>query len=187
MEHLLLPAWRGRRVLLAGDDGGMSRAMHALLIRIGARPAQIPICSDNEAYCRALMAGRGTLLIAPDMNALAAQPPARWLTAIQAMLCEARESGTPLTMLIARREDVSTAQGQALAHLAVQAQSAACAHRHDALSFQWIWHETTAGQDACIRALALGARYLMGDHTRLGFLSAETTNTSNERTHFRTI
>ena len=162
--------------MIAGGDSGMACAMHTLLSQIGARPSSIPICSDNETYYHALTAGRGICLIAPDMNALAAQAPARRLTAIQAMLCEARESGAPLTMLLARHEDVSTAQGQALSHLAVQAQSAASMHRCDALSLQWIWHEGSSEQDACLRALALGARYLLGDHGCLGFFSPEKAN-----------
>ena len=173
MEHLLLPAWRGRRVLLAGDDGVMTCAMHALLGDIGARPARVPICSDSEAYFRALMAGRGVCLIAPDLNALAEHAPSRRMTAMRAMLSEARESGAPLTMLLARQEDVSTAQGQALAHLAAQAQSIACLHQHDSLALQWIWHENTDEKAACLRALLLGARYLMGDYGCLGFISSE--------------
>lgn len=173
MEQLLLPAWRGRRVLIAGDDGAMTCAMHALLSDMGARPARIPVLSDSETYFRALMAGRGVCLIAPDMNALAEQAPARRLTAMQAMLSEARESGAPLTMLLAGREDVSTAQGQALVHLAAQVQSAACAHRHDALALQWIWHDGLGEHTACRRALLLGARYLLGDYSSLGFFSLE--------------
>ena len=173
MEHLLLPAWRGRRVLLAGDEGAMTCAMQALLFQIGARPAVIPVLSDSESYFRAFMAGRGVCLIAPDLNALAEKSPSRRLTAMQAMLSEARESGAPLTMLMARREDVSTAQGQALSHLAAQAQSAACASRCDALALQWIWYEGTNGQEICRNALALGARYLLGDRVCLGFFSPE--------------
>ena len=92
---------------------------------------------------------------------------------MQTLLCEAHESGAPLVILLARYEDVSTAHGQALSHLAAQAQSAACTHRHDALSLQWIWHEGLSEKDACIRALALGARYLMGDHSCLGFFLRE--------------
>ena len=74
-------------------------------------------------------------------------------------------------MLLARREDVSTAQGQALAHLAIHAQRAADAHRHDALALQWLWHEGLCDTDVCRRALALGARYLLGDWARTGTFS----------------
>ena len=173
MKNMLLPAWRGRRVLLAGDDGAMTCAMHALLSEIGARPISIPIVSDSETYCRAWMMGRGACLVAPDMNALAAQTPARRIMAMQAMLGEARESGAPLTMLLARQEDVLTAQGQALSHLAAQAQSAAGTGKYDALSLQWVWHDALDEQGACLRALMIGARYLMGDHSCLGFFSPE--------------
>ena len=177
MDHLVLPAWRGRRVLLAGDDGAMTCAMHVLLAEIGARPTGIPVCSDSETYYRELMAGRGVCLIAPDMNALAAQHPARRFTAMQDMLSEARETGAPLTMLMARREDVSTAKGQALSHLVVQAQSAAGLRGCDPLSLQWIWGESADEREACLHALALGARYLMGDHSCLGFFSPEKADT----------
>ena len=173
MDHLLLPAWRGRRVLLAGGEDDMTCAMHALLARIGARPACIPLCSGNETYFRALSTGRGVCLIAPNLIGPDVCRQSLRLAALQTILCESREAGTPLVMLLANRKSDDASQAYAISQLAAYAQRAANAPKGDMPGLQWIWHSGGEHRQTCIKALELGARYLMGDHTRLGFFSLE--------------
>ncbi|MBR4040319.1 MAG: hypothetical protein IKJ11_09540 [Clostridia bacterium] len=166
MFHQLLPAWRGRRVLLAGGDDAMTAAMHAFLDEIGARPLRIlPTCSA-EALCRTLQTGRGAVLIVPELNALASLQPSRQLPALNALICEAREAGTPLMMLLARGSDA-----QALSRLMHYADECSRAAHGGAVSIQIIRHEGMPAREACIGALALGARYLMGDLALTGILA----------------
>lgn len=157
MLHHLLPAWRGRRVLLAGSDDPHTRTMHTLLLEIGARPACISPACDNETLCRTLLSGRGTIIIAPSLNAYLALPQP--LSALRTLLCEAREAGTPLVILLADR----SAQAHPLDPLMRYAGEFSRGAHGDAVSIQAIWHTNAPDREACIRALALGARFLSGD------------------------
>ncbi|MBE5799156.1 MAG: hypothetical protein E7321_04320 [Clostridiales bacterium] len=168
MLHRLLPAWRGKRAVLAGGGDETSRAMHALLEKIGARPSCVPISGGSEAVCRALQSGRGTLLIVPCLNALASLPPGERLAPLRMLLGEAREAGTPLVILMA---DVGDEHSQRLHPLIRYADDTARGRLGDAVSVQCIQYEALSAQRACIGALACGARYLMGDRAHVGVFS----------------
>ena len=154
--HHLLPAWRGRRALLVCDQDPVSRAMHVLLDEIGARPACVSPACGSETLCRALLSGRGAVMLVPSLNALLSLPQP--LSALHSLLCESREAGTPLVMLLA---DQSAAP--ALAPLMCCADEFCQGTHGDAVSVQAIWHDGMNVQKACIGALALGARFLSGD------------------------
>lgn len=164
--HHLLPAWRGRRALLVCDQDPVSRAMHVLLDEIGARPACVSPACDSETLCRALLSGRGTIMIVPSLNAYLALPPERQLPALRSLLGEAREAGTPLVTLLA---DQSAAP--ALAPLMCCADEFCQGAHGDAVSIQAIWHDGMNVQKACIGVLALGARFLSGDLSCTGIIA----------------
>lgn len=167
MLHRLLPAWRGRRTLLAGSDDPFTRTMYALLEEIGARPACISPGCDSETLCRTLLSGRGTVIIVPDLNAYGALPLGEQLPALCNLLCEAREAGTPLVILLADH----AAQAHSLDALMRYADEFSRGEHGDAISIQAIWHEGLSVHEACIRALTLGARYLLGDLSCTGIFS----------------
>lgn len=165
MLHHLLPAWRGRRALLVCNQDPMSHTMHTLLDEIGARPAHACPASDSETLCRALLSGRGTVMIVPSMHTLLALPQP--LSALRTLLCEAREAGTPLVMLLA----IQSPDTPVLTSLMRCADEFCRGVHGDAVSIQAIWHAELPARDACIRALALGARFLSGDLSCTGIFS----------------
>lgn len=168
MLHLL-PAWRGRRVLLAAGENEISRTMLSFLEEIGARPARIAIPCGHEALCRALQAGRGVCVIVPCLGELTAFPPVQQLAALHTLLGEAREAGTPLVMLLA--DHTNHAYSHALDRLMHYANEFTHGNHGDAVSIQGIWHAPMETRNLCLHALALGARYLMGDLSCTGIFT----------------
>ena len=168
MSHLL-PAWRGRRVLLACGTREPPCAMHILLEEIGARPARVDICCGSETLCRALHAGRGICMIVPELSVLLHLQPAAQLAALATLLSEAREAGTPLVMLLAGRTDAH--QEHMLTRLLSYADDFSHGLYGDPVSIQCIRHNGALTRTVCLEALAHGARYLLGDRAYTGILS----------------
>ena len=54
----MLEGWRGKRVLIVGDRGGLCAFLIAVLDEIGARPVCVSDRADAQTLCRALTAGR---------------------------------------------------------------------------------------------------------------------------------
>ncbi len=99
MLELLQEGWRARRVLLLGG-GLLSDCAAALLLELGARVARVGAGADASTLCRAMHAGRVCAVLAPQAGALCRGLPARdCLRPLDALLCEAREAGVPLTLL----------------------------------------------------------------------------------------
>ena len=169
MLHLL-PAWRGRRVLLAGGKSGISCAMQSLLEEIGARPVRTDYPCSSEALCRTLNASRGILVIVPCLRELTVLPPPAQLDALHTLLREAREAGTPLVMLLAG-QDVPAHQAHMLSRLVRCASDYSSGLYGDTVSVQGILHASMPERDICLGALALGARYLQGDLTCTGIFT----------------
>jgi len=151
MEHKPLHAWCLRRVLLAGEDGAMMRAMSEALGALGARIIRLPMPADSEALDHALHEGRTACIIVPGLGA--ADCP---LHALDTLLLEAREAGVPLVMLLAEKD-------ASLSPLLRHVQGCAQGLFGDPISVQCIRHSALAPDSVCLRALELGARFLMGD------------------------
>lgn len=166
----LLPAWRGRRVLLAAGESETARTMQSLLEEIGARPVRTAIPCDKESLCRALQSGRGTCMIVPCLRELTFLPPAQQLSALHTLLGEAREAGTPLVILLADQA-AAFHQARILSRLMRCADDYSRGLLGDAVSVQGIWHPPMPARALCLDALALGARYLMGDLSCTGIFS----------------
>lgn len=100
MLNHLLDGWRARHVLLVGGTDALTLAMTAMLEAVGARCARIPAGASSETLCRAMTSGRIGAVIAAKAHALApGLDPAAHLSAVGALLTEAREAGVPLVML----------------------------------------------------------------------------------------
>ena len=146
-------------MLLAGAPSAQLCAMHAQLSAVGARPVCFSAPFNEESLCRALHEGRFSCVIVPDLLALhacAQQRPA----ALNTLLGEAREAGVPLVMLLCA--DISSETAQLFSH-ALGFAHGACG---DPVSVQCIRHADA--DDACPRALELGARFLSGDRSCTG-------------------
>lgn len=101
MINQLLPAWRGQRVLLIGHSGRPCAFMQALLEALGAKCARIPPGMDAEPLCRAMQTGRISAVVIPELRALAdGEDPCAPLAALHLILCECREAGVPLALLL---------------------------------------------------------------------------------------
>lgn len=112
MINQLLPAWQGQRVLLIGHSGRPCAFMQALLESLGARCARIPPGMDAEPLCRAMQAGHISAVVIPELRALAGgDDPCTPLAALHLILCECREAGVPLALLLS---DASVYRGEAL-------------------------------------------------------------------------
>jgi len=148
MEHHLLNAWCLRRVLLAGHDSAMTRAMSEALSALGARIVRMTMPVSSEALDRALHEGRTAAVIVPVAGA--ADCP---LPALDILLLEAREAGVPLVMLLTGTDALLLRDTQGCTH----------GFFGDSVSIQCIRHSALAPDTVCRRALALGARFLMGD------------------------
>ena len=98
MLEAMLEGWRGKRVLIVGDQGGLCAFLIAVLDEIGARPVCVSDRADAQTLCRALGKGRtGAVLLLeePKKGGL----PER-TAALLTMMMETREAGVPLFMLI---------------------------------------------------------------------------------------
>jgi len=160
MLEQILPAWRARRVLLAGGGSSRMRAMNALLDEIGARPVCVPFPADSETLCRTLQDGRTACVIVPDLCALDPDPGAARLGALDMLLREAREAGVPLAMLLssgAKEDALLLRCAEGFMHGAFG----------DPVSLQCILCSESS-QSACRCALQLGARFLLGDTACMG-------------------
>jgi len=114
MLHSLLSAWRARRVLLVGGPDRMTLFMQALLCELGAKPARLAPDAGRETLNRALTQGRIGALIVPDAGELSGGCALDRLAALDALLDECREAGTPLSILLSG-ESVYRADGRPLA------------------------------------------------------------------------
>ena len=65
MLEAMLEGWRGKRVLIVGDRGGLCVFLIAVLDEIGARPVCVSDRADAQTLCRALTAGRVSAAILP--------------------------------------------------------------------------------------------------------------------------
>ena len=153
MEHKPLRAWCLRRVLLAGEDGAMIRAMSEALDTLGARIIRLPMPVGSEALYRTLHEGHTAAVIVPELGSLQADSPQ---SALDTLLLEAREAGVPLVMLLAEKN-------ASVSPLLRHAQGCAQGLWGDPISVQCIRHSALMPDSVCLRALELGARFLMGD------------------------
>lgn len=158
-----LSLWCLRRVLLAGDDGCMLRAMHSQLRAIGARPACAPRPIAAESLFRVLHEGRFSCVIVPDLLHLGTGD--EQLAALDTLLGESREAGVPLVMLLARH---TPHQAAGIAALFSHAQGWAHGAFGDPVSVQCIRYSGTNRNSVCCQALRLGARFLAGEQDSTG-------------------
>lgn len=165
--------WGLQRVLLAGLSGPMLSAMESLLCAAGARirHARIPLC--GESISRQLHEGRYACVIVPDLSALAPGGTHACFSALDLLLGEAREAGVPLAILLASSSTPDAAQ------LFSHAMGWAQGMFGDPVSVQCIRHTGKNAPSVCHQALALGARFLAGEHACTGvFAAAEQAETS---------
>ena len=62
MLEAMLEGWRGKRVLIVGDRGGLCAFLIAVLDEIGARPVCVSDRADAQTLCRALTAASSASL-----------------------------------------------------------------------------------------------------------------------------
>jgi len=100
MIHQLHAAWRARRVLLVGGTDRTALLMQTLLDELGAKTARLAPGFRAETLHRALTEGRVSAVIAPCMRTLIQGTVTEQLSALIMLLCEAREAGIPLVILM---------------------------------------------------------------------------------------
>ena len=93
MLEAMLEGWRGKRVLIVGDRGGLCAFLIAVLDEIGARPVCVSDRADAQTLCRALTAGRVSAAILPGEMTGRSLPEATL-----ALTREVREAGVPLLL-----------------------------------------------------------------------------------------
>ena len=98
MLEAMLEGWRGKRVLIVGDRGGLCAFLIAVLDEIGARPACVSDRADAQTLCRALTAGRVGAVILPG-EVTGRGLPER-LAATLTLTEEIREAGVPLLLAL---------------------------------------------------------------------------------------
>lgn len=96
MLEAMLEGWRGKRVLIVGDRGGLCAFLIAVLDEIGARPVCVSDRADAQTLCRALTAGRVSAAILPGEMTGRSLPER--LEATLALTREVREAGVPLLL-----------------------------------------------------------------------------------------
>lgn len=96
MLEAMLEGWRGKRVLIVGDRGGLCAFLIAVLDEIGARPVCVSDRADAQTLCRALTAGRVSAAILPGEMTGRSLPER--LEATLALTREMREAGVPLLL-----------------------------------------------------------------------------------------
>ena len=96
MLEAMLEGWRGKRVLIVGDRGGLCAFLIAVLDEIGARPVCVSDRADAQTLCRALTAGRVSAAILPGEMTGRSLPER--LEATLTLTREMREAGVPLLL-----------------------------------------------------------------------------------------
>ena len=96
MLEAMLEGWRGKRVLIVGDRGGLCAFLIAVLDEIGARPVCVSDRADAQTLCRALTAGRVSAAILPGEMTGRSLPER--LEATLTLTREVREAGVPLLL-----------------------------------------------------------------------------------------
>lgn len=147
MLEAMLEGWRGRRVLIVGDQNGLCAFLIAVLEEIGTRPTCISDRADAQTFCRALTAGRiGAVILPGEMTG--GGLPER-LAATMMLTAEIREAGVPLLMALS---DAPVYRGGACRMSEAEP----------------IGGRTREGLEASILQMALGgaARGLLGDPVR---------------------
>lgn len=160
MLEQILPAWRARRVLLAGGESRFMRAMEAQLAEIGARPVRVSFPADCETLCLRLHEGRFACVIAPDLSQLYPGNEQDRMAALDMLLGEAQEAGVPLVMLLS-----SLTEDAPLLRRAEGFMHGACG---DPVSIQCVLHAGSDTSLVCSEALLLGARFLTGEQSCAG-------------------
>ena len=100
MIHQLHAAWRARRVLLIGGEDRTTLVMQTLLDELGAKTARLAPGCRAEHLHRALTASRVSAVIVPCMRLFSRGGVTDQLSALITLLCEAREAGIPLVILM---------------------------------------------------------------------------------------
>ena len=98
MLEAMLEGWRGRRVLIVGNGGGLCAFLIAVLDEIGARPACVSDRADAQTLCRALTAGRVSAAVLPGEMTGRSLPER--LAATMTLTEEIREAGVPLLLAL---------------------------------------------------------------------------------------
>lgn len=160
MLEQILPAWRARRVLLAGGESRFMCAMDAQLTEIGARPVRVSFPADCETLCRRLHEGRFACVIVPDLARLCTGNAQDRMSALDMLLGEAQEAGVPLAILLS-----SLTEDAPLLRRAEGFMHGACG---DPVSMQCILHAGGDTSIVCSEALLLGARFLAGEQSCTG-------------------
>ncbi len=142
----MLEGWRGKRVLIVGDRGGLCAFLIAVLDEIGARPVCVSDRADAQTLCRALTAGRVSAAILPGEMTGRSLPER--LEATLTLTREMREAGVPLLLAMS---DAAVYRGGGRMNEAGE-----------------IGGRTREGMEASILQTALlgAARGLMGDAVR---------------------
>ena len=146
MLEAMLEGWRGKRVLIVGDRGGLCAFLIAVLDEIGARPMCVSDRADAQTLCRALTAGRVSAAILPGEMTGRSLPER--LEATLTLTQEVREAGVPLLLAMS---DAAVYRGGGRMNEAGE-----------------IGGRTREGMEASILQTALlgAARGLMGDAVR---------------------
>ena len=146
MLEAMLEGWRGKRVLIVGDRGGLCAFLIAVLDEIGARPVCVSDRADAQTLCRALTAGRVSTAILPGEMTGRSLPER--LEATLTLTREVREAGVPLLLAMS---DAAVYRGGGRMNEAGE-----------------IGGRTREGMEASILQTALlgAARGLMGDAVR---------------------
>ena len=103
MLEAMLEGWRGKRVLIVGDRGGLCAFLIAVLDEIGARPVCVSDRADAQTLCRALTAGRVSAAILPGEMTGRSLPER--LEATLTLTREVREAGVPLLLAMSDAAD----------------------------------------------------------------------------------
>lgn len=111
MIQELHAAWRARRALIVGGTDAMTLFMQALLSELGAKTARLVPSAGAETLHRSLTEGRVSAIIVPCMRALCDGSAEKQLSALSALLGEAREAGVPLCILMSD-DSVYRAEGR---------------------------------------------------------------------------
>ena len=111
MLEAMLEGWRGKRVLIVGDRGGLCAFLIAVLDEIGVRPACVSDRADAQTLCRALTAGRVGAVILPG-EVTGRGLPER-LAATLTLTEEIREAGVPLLLALSDAAVYRQGEGRA--------------------------------------------------------------------------
>ncbi len=164
----LLSVWSLRRVLLAGPAGDMLRTLESLLCFVGSKPlhASIPFSAESLS---SMLLHRASCIIVPDLLMLDTNPQTR-LDALNTLLFEAREAGTPLVMLLSQMNTAADGETAQLFSHALSFSRGGCG---DPVNIQCIRHDGRNVQRICRDALKLGARFLSGETQVTGVFTLE--------------